>query len=1377
MLLFRLTLLIFLFLSIVNADAQVHQYQFARIDMGKGLSHPMVNDIVKDSNGLMWFATSSGLNRFDGYSIKVYRNIPGDTSSLMVDDVTRVFEGPDGYLWLYSLSGNAVYDPRTDLFYHNTRPFLKSLAITEGLIMSIKKDRDGNFWFVHYNMGLFRYNPATGKTARLVHDNDDSTSVATQRISAIAEDKDGNIWLIHHNGIFEKLDRHSLKIVYRNTDLQQRHSGESFEYNLMIDSDNNIWMFSDKTSGIFYFDPEKKEMELFNTASKAKLSSNFIRSIIQDDRGNVWIGTGLDGINIVDKSNFSITYLRNDEEDDKTVSENSIQSMYKDDEGIVWIGTYKSGISIYHPNIFRFRSYKAQNSGEGGLPFDDVQTLAQDKTGNIWIGTDGGGLIGFNKATNSFRQFLHDRKDPNSLSSNVVISLLATPDNDLWIGTYSGGLNRFDGRAFSHYRHDPSNPKSLGDDNVWEIYADSDNRLWLGTLKNGIDVFDPKKNEFIHYKSGTMNSIRSPYVPAIMEDDRGNMWLGTGYGLDIFNQESNRFIHYLHDIKDPVSISSNRILCIFQDSRGLVWVGTQNGLNLFDWEKEEFRVFRQEDGLRQNIILTIIEDDDHHLWMSTPNGLTRLIVTPSPQGKYSFAFDNYDESDGLIKGSFHENAVLKCADGELVFGGSHGFNIFHPKSIGVDTTKPKIIFTDFRIFNKAVKIRERINDNIILEKAIHYQEEITLGPSNNFFSIEFAALNYFHAEKSKYRYLMQGLHDDWITTDAGHRMATFTNLDAGNYILKVQASNSVGQWTGETAMLNITVLPPFWKSTTAFWLYCVLFISVFVLVRWIIITRERMKFRIEQQEIEVERMQALDEMKARFFTNISHEFLTPLTLILTPIERLLRNSATTEEKTHFELIHRNARRLLNLVNQLLDFRKIEVQKVKLNPSPGDIIQFIRELAYSFSDVSEKKHIRLTFNSAIPGLQMSFDHDKVEKIIFNLLSNAFKFTPEGGQVTVELSFDPEEIFLKIDVADNGIGIPADKLSHIFERFFQNELPASIVNPGSGIGLSIAYEFVKIHGGFITVQSETGKGSRFTVLLPITLHEARITDEEGPALSENIIESVENVTGETGNLKPVLLLVEDSEDFRIYLRDNLKKSYAVIEASNGKLGLEKAIAEIPDIIICDVMMPEMNGVELCRNLKRDPATSHVPVILLTARNSDEQKIEGFQSGADDYITKPFSFEVLQFRIKNLIEKRQRFQKQFGKHLDVKASEIQITSLDEKFIHNAIRVVEDNLSNKDFLVEEMSRLMGMSRVLLYKKMLSLTGKTPTDFIRTIRLQRAAQLLEKSQYTIAEIAYEVGYSDPKYFSKHFKAHYHMLPSVYVASKKNEEQIATDKS
>lgn len=1360
----------FFFLNVVtNLFAQPQDYQFARLDMTYGLSHHLVNDILKDERGFLWFATSSGLNRYDGYGIKVFRNVPGDTSTIRVDDITKIQEAPDGLLWIYSHSGNCIYDPRMEKFIRSTDKVLRRWSVARGLITFIRKDRNGNFWFIHYNQGLFFFDSKSRKTTRLVHDPGESSSIASMEMSSIQEDSKGNVWLVHQDGIFEKLDYKTKKVVYRNDELKRRFNGEKFEYRLMVDQDDDLWIHNDRNYGCFYFNTSTQKIEAINSESKVKLKSNIVRQIVQHDNGLIWIGTDHGGINVVNKKDFSVRYLVADEEDERTLSENSIQCLYKDNEGIIWVGTYKNGVTYYHENIYRFRHYKHQSSRPESLPFNDVNAFAEDKDGNIWIGTNGGGLLHFNRKTNSFRRFTNNPHDQNSLSNNVIVSLLLDHEENLWIGTYYGGLNKFDGRKFTRYTHDPANPRSVGDDNIWEILEDSNHNIWLGTLKGGISVFDRNKNEFYHYRSGDANSIHTPYVPALHEDRNGNMWVGTGYGLEVLDKASGRFTHYLTNPNDPTSISSNGIFSVYEDSRGLVWIGTHGGLNLFDRQTRTFRSFIEKDGLKEKNVLTITEDSQGNLWMSTPSGLSKLTITQDKNNNYQFSFKNYDQSDGLINGAFHENAVLKCSSGELIYGGSNGFNIFQPENIGVDNSRPKVIFTDFQVFNRSVNVGEEINKNVILPAAIGQAEEITLKPANNVFSIEFAALNFFHPEKSKYAYMMEGFNKDWLTTSADERKITFTNLDPGNYTFKVKASNSDGVWSDDMAVLRIKVLPPFWKSNFAFVLYGVFIICALLILRYLAVTRERVKFRIQQERLQAQRMHELDMMKIRFFTNVSHEFRTPLTLILTPLEKLLKHSRDSEEKKQFQVMQRNARRLLNLVNQLLDFRKLEVQEVQLNPSEGDIVSFIRELVYSFADLSEKKHVGLSFNSTVTSLETHFDQDKIEKIVFNLLSNAFKFTPEGGKVSVDLALreDDHSSMLEIKVIDTGIGIPADKISKVFDRFFQNELPASMVNQGNGIGLSITQEFVKIHGGTIDVQSEPGKGSTFTVSLPVTRLEHH--DEL------LVMEEEDDHDRSASVAKPSLLLVEDNEDFRHYLKDNLHKEYHVIEASNGVQGFERAIKNIPDLIVSDIMMPEMDGIELCKKLKADATTSHIPVILLTARAAEDQKIEGFGSGANDYITKPFNFEILESRIRNLIRQHESIQKHFNKHLEIKGSEIQVTSQDEKFVKNAITCVEENLTNKDFSVEELSRQMGMSRVLLYKKILALTGKTPIEFIRVIRLQRAAQLLEKSQFTVSEIAYQVGFNNPKYFAKYFKEEFNALPSAYASEKKEKKVQSQD--
>ncbi|MEJ1237348.1 two-component regulator propeller domain-containing protein [Chryseolinea sp. T2] len=1371
----RYSLLLLVIVTLIGSKclAQSHHYQFGRIDIAKGLSHQTVNDILKDSTGYLWFATASGLNRYDGYSIKVFRTIPGDSTSLGANEINRICEGPNGMLWLFSHAGNNVYNPKTETFIRNTNQMLTEMNIATGLITFIKKDRAGNFWFIHYNQGLYCYKPATKETFRLVPKEGDNGSISSLKMSALEEDSNGHMWLVHQNGTFEKIDPLTMRVVYRNVELRERFGNQLFDYILMIDADNDLWMASDRNFGCFQFEVAENRLTNFNRSSATKLTSNIVKKVVQDNEGKIWIGTENGGVNVIDKNDHSIITLLNDEEDNRSLSENSIHSMLKDRDGIIWLGTYKSGISFYHPDIFRFQMYKYQRSKSNGLPFRDINALAGDALGNLWIGTNGGGLIYFDRAKNSYRQYLHDPSNPHSLSNNVVVSLLLDHENMLWIGTYYGGLNRFDGKQFHHYLHDASNPKTPGDDNAWTIMEDSERNLWLGTLKAGVDVYDRKRNEFYHYKNGEPNSIHTSYVPAIAEDTNGNIWMGTGYGVEMLDRQSGRFIHYLNAPKDSTSISDNGTTSIIQDHRGLIWIGTHSGLNLYNPKTRSFRVYREEDGLGSNYILSLIEDNDHNIWIGTPQGLSKLMIKESsgpqsPEKQAEFSFTNYGESDGLWGSAFHENAAVKLLTGELAFGGLQGFIIFQPNGITEDKTVSNVVFTDFQLFNRSVKIGESRKGDVVLPAAMPYLKEIILKPYNNIFSIGFTALDFFHPEKTKYRYKLDGFNKEWLTTEGSQRSITFTNLDPGDYSFQVLASNSDGGWTAEPATIHIRVLPPFWKSNTALVLYFVFIMGSLLLVRWLTLSRLKMNFRIHHEKLEAQRMHELDTMKIKFFTNVSHEFRTPLTLIITPLEKLIAKSSG-DDVAQLQVINRNARRLLNLVNQLLDFRKVEVQEVKLNTSEGDIVGFIKYLVYSFSDLSEKKNIHLSFTTTVPQLETFFDQDKVEKILFNLLSNAFKFTSEGGNVKVELSLKEKDgdNFLLVKVIDTGIGIPADKHQKIFERFYQNDLPENLVNQGSGIGLSITAEFVKVHGGSIEVESEPGKGSCFTVSLPIT----RLESETVMNYVRNGEEDAELSEAPEQSGKPVILLVEDNEDFRYYLKDNLKSHYTILEAANGKAGVQKAQAVVPDLIVSDIMMPEVHGIDLCKKIRSDVRTSHIPVILLTARAAEEQKIEGFEAGANDYITKPFSFEILQSRIKNLLSQREASQKQFQKHFDVKASNIEVTSLDEKLIKRAIEVVEQNIMEPDFSIENLSQELGMSRVYLYKKLVSLTGKSPLDFVKSIRLQQAAQLLEKSDLNVSEVAYRVGFSNPKYFAKCFKEEYKVLPSAYATSQQSEKK------
>lgn len=1383
----RLTLLVLVLVSLAWESLAVsiaEQYKFSLIDINNGLSHDQVKYFLKDSRGYLWIGTAAGLNRYDGYKLKVFKYDSNDSSSVVGNNITKLFEGPEGRIWVQTTMGSSVYDPKTEKFCNKLDVFLKRYKLPSGAsVEDIVKDKEGNFWFISSGQGITRYNPTTHRSVTLRHSTSGRGSISSNHVSAIGQSSDGNLWVVHQNGVFEKLDGKTLKVVTRNDKIYKKAYRKLFNYALTVDSDNDLWIYSpDNPVGVFFYQSATGSLShLHKNSAQLQLSNNLARGIVESEKEIIWIGTDHGGINVVDKKNFTVHYINHNDEVEKSLAHNSINALYKDDEGIVWIGTFKKGVNYYHKNIIRFPHFKHQASIKESLPYDDINKFVEDEKGNLWIGTNGGGLLYLDRATGTFSRYRHEADNANSLSSDIIVSLLIDKNKQLWIGTYLGGLNRFDGKNFIHYKNDPNNPRSLSDDSVWELFEDSKGNLWIGTLHGGLELFDPKTNGFRHSRVNEGEfPIHCDYLSSITEDNRGNIWVGGGFGIDVLNKETGKSTYFSHDPKNPKSLISNNIMSIHRDKNNNIWIGTTEGLDLYDESKNTFHHFTVEDGLPSNTIVSILEDDKNNLWLSTSNGLSNVILNSKKEnnGKLVVNFRNYDERDGLQGKAFNENAACRTSRGELIFGGSNGFNLFYPNSLEKNEKAPKVVLSDLQLFNKSIEIGKETNGRTILANALSETEHITLKPDENAFSIEFAALNFFHPEKNIYKYKLEGFDKKWHTATDGIRKVTYTNLDPGEYIFRVIASNNDGVWNNEGTSLKITVLAPFWRTRLAYALYVLFAIGILIIIRKVELQKARMSFLLEQERRESRHMHELDLMKIRFFTNVSHEFRTPLTLILAPIEKLLKSTNDPDQQKQFEMINRNAKRLLNLVNQLLDFRKLEVEDVKLYLSEGNIVKFIRESVNSFTDLSEKKNITLSFSSASEELQASFDMDKLGKILFNLLSNAFKFTPENGRIEVNVNcFENDSSsdgikLVEIKVKDTGIGIPKEKHEKIFERFFTSETPNSVINQGSGIGLAITKEFVKIHGGMITVDSEPERGSCFTVTLPVKV-------VASPTVAKPVKEPEEELVVVNKHEKPfsakgfdsvpVVLLVEDNEDFRLYLKDSLGVHFSIIEAKNGQEGWQKALACMPDLIVSDLMMPELNGIDFCKKIKKDQRTTHIPFVLLTAHKAEEIKLKGLDIGANDFISKPFNFELLLSRLKNLITQRQLLQKAYGKKISVETSKTDIVSLDDKLIQNAIKVVEKNLSDPEFSVEILSKELGMSRVHLYKKMVALTGTSPVEFIRKIRLQRAVQLLDESQLTVAEVAYQVGFNNRKYFTKYFKEEYKVLPSMYLESKKNE--------
>lgn len=1318
----------------------------------------------------MWFGTIAGLNRYDGYTFKTFTHNVNDSLSLADNYVQRIFGLPGNKLFIGSRKANSIYDPGKENF-SNAEKYFSAAGLPGGTIVSIV-NTGPYYWFLFADSGLYKMQP-DGKILKFPGSNFPGSVVTDVK----ADSKD-NLVIVRNSGIVEKIDSRSNKLIFRSDAISKTLNKELYSFSLFVDRQDDIWLYLPAIPfGTIYYNSITKEVKRFTNENNI-LNNDIVSGIVQDDKNNIWIGTDHGGINIIDKNAFTTSYLKNVEGDNTSLSQNVITSLYKDDLGIIWMGTYKRGINYYHENISKFPLYRHQPGNNASLTYDDVNRFVEDSKGNMWIGTNGGGLIYFDRQHNTFKQYRHEANNSNSISNDVIVSLLIDHEQKLWIGTYFGGLDCFDGKYFKHYRHNNTDPNSLAEDRIWELYEDDNHHLWIGTYNGGLDRFDREKNIFYHYKKGA-NALSSNYISSFTADKQGNLWVGTDAGIDVLSKSTGEFLHYNAASN---SIANDDVISLLRDNQDNIWIGTRNGLSVFNATSNRFQTFNTKNGLPDNSVLNIIQDNTGNIWISTPRGLSK-ITAQNGNGIIRITCKNYDELDGLQNRDFNENAAYKTRAGELVFGGASGFNLFHPSSIKENKNIPGIVFTDFQLYNNTLSIGEQYNDHVILSQAISETKEITLGYNENSFSIAFAALSFDNTEKNQYAYMLEDFNKDWLITSAATRRATYTNLDPGEYIFRVKASNDDGVWNSEGISLRIHILPPFWQTPLAYTLYVLALIAILFFARRLVIQRARMRFALEQERKEAHRLHELDMMKIKFLTNVSHEFRTPLSLILTPLDKIVKNTQDPGQKKHFLLIHRNARRLLNLVNQLLDFRKMEVQELTLNPSEGDVTKFIQEISYSFTDMAEKKNIQFFYTSNKEHLLTSFDHDKLERILFNLLSNAFKFTPEYGNVTVDVFTEEkdEDAIVHIKVKDSGIGIPKEKQEKIFERFFQNETPETIINQGSGIGLAITKEFVRMYNGTIQVESVVNNGTCFTISLPFKKLASAAIDNSPLSLNGNHVmqenaepcneeEKVTVLKSRNGkSKKQTILIVEDNEDFRFYLKDNLRHLFNVCEAINGKEGWQKTLTNYPELIVTDISMPLMNGIELCHKIKTDPRTKHIPVIILTALTGEDKHLKSLEIGAADYITKPFNFEIMLSRINNILEQQQSLKKALIKHAEAKPSEIKVPSGDAKFIQQVMEVIEKNLSNPDFSVEELSRELYISRVAMYKRIFNLSGKSPLDFIRFIRLQRAAQLLEKTELTVSEVAYEVGFNNPKYFAKFFKAEYNIVPSAYQAEKKRQ--------
>lgn len=1374
-----LALLVVLILS-KSTKAEENIYQFSCLDIANGLSDNQVNAIYKDRTGFIWIGTMMGLNRYDGQNFKIFRHNSKDSTTLLNDYIINIFEGPEKYLWIETGKGFCIYNPVSEKFERLNQKHFKKYDVPLGEVRAIKTDNIGRLYFDMMDRGIFCYDAKSKKTTLI---SNLSGQLYSTDISNFTNDTQGNLWIIYRNGVLDKFDLKKHKVVNRYFTIKNRLKGEEASFGLKAGSEGEIFIYNfSKPFGLFYLN---RTDSLFRHIGKGRdnggLNSDNVSELLDDKEGNIWVGTDHGGINIINKKTGKVSYILSDERNKRSLPQNTIRVLYRDNDELIWIGTYKKGLGYYHKSIFKFPadSYVSKVNAT----YKDINCFAEDKQGNLWIGTNDSGLLFLNRATGEIKSFRHNPNNKNSLSSDIVVRLCIDHNGIVWIGTYLGGLDAFDGTNFTHYRHN-QNPGSLADDRIFALLEDSSHRLWVGTLSGGLDLFEPNSKTFRHFNPGVDPNLYSYNILDICEDRNKNIWVGTAFGLYKLDSKTLTFTGYLSNENDSNSLIINYINSICEDSRGWLWLGTREGISIYNPATGKFRNLSEESGLPENTIFELQEDENHNMWYSSSNGLYKISV--SEQGSaVKFSYCRYNETDGLQGRQFNSNAALKTKRGELIFGGASGFNIFRAGAIDHQNHHAPLVLTELDMFNRRIAVGDSINGRTILSQSITQSEELVLRHKENVFSLEFALLDFYNSNRVTYKYNLEGFDKRWLSVPANLRKATFTNLDPGSYIFHVKAFVGDNPVPINGGQIKITILPPFWRSNWAYFLYICVFGSLLWYIRNRGINKLKRKFALEQERTqarqlieqerkEAQRRQELDFLKIKFLTNLSHEFRTPISLILAPLDKLLESKGK-ESYGQLSMIKRNARRLLNLVNQLLDFRKMEEHELKLNKSDGDLVAFVKEASDSFWDLAERKQIQLSFSSTVEQLKVSFDQDKIERVIFNLLSNAFKFTTAGGKVSVELTQLPttageDLILVEIRIIDTGIGIPKDKQEKIFERFFQNENSSAILNQGTGIGLSITEEFVRMHNGEITVESTPGEGTCFTVHLRFSSSSVAIEPPTQAESENNNRESFPVTDARKRKMNaPVILLIEDNDDFRFYLKDNLKSSFKILEAVNGREGWQKALASHPQLIVSDINMPEMDGVELSKKLKSDKRTKHIPVILLTALTGEREQLKGLSTGANDYMTKPFNFEILHSKIKNLLTLHQTFKKTYSRQINVKAPELDVESGDVVFVNKMLKYIEDNLHNPQLSVEDLSQHLGQSRVSLYKKCLNITGKTPVDFIRTVKLEKAVALMEKSDKTIAEICYTVGFSTPNYFAKSFRAKYNMLPSEYRTLKRDQ--------
>ncbi|MEO9872360.1 hybrid sensor histidine kinase/response regulator transcription factor [Ekhidna sp.] len=1301
---------------------------FKNFNVEDGLSYSLVFEIIKDQYGFMWFGTTDGLNKFDGYEFTVYQNIPGDTTSLPDNSIWGLLEDSKGNIWIGTDGGGlSFFNREKETFYTYKHDADNPNSLVHNSVNSIIEDRTGALWIGTFGGGI-SHESSPGVFENFVHNEEDTTSLSHNFVHQIFEDQDGQIWAGTKSGLnlFDPITRSFKRITRDKYDLENDNV-------LSIAQDKNglLWLGTWE-AGLISFN---KESDIFTSYTLTEELNNRVAYVTVDSDNTVWAGYVGGGLISIDESNTLSTSI-NDPQNSSSIANNSVWMIYEDDLKNIWVGT-EGGVSVFNLNQKPINALTASDLSPA-FRSNVITSFSETQEGILFSTEAEVGL----QTKESVKKII---EVPD------IWSMLHSTGNEIWVSSYGHGVFRYD----ANYKliHNYLNPINKSIENATYLFEDKSGIVWIGTFGEGLFSYDPKADYFMFYALLDSGNHDSPPVLNMIDESNGTLWIGTyNKGLIKLNVEKGLIERIDTESKTP--ISHNTVLSLHLDQEGFLWIGTDGGgLNCLNTKTGMVTLKTTHDGLPSNVILGILEDDDKNLWLSTNSGISKFNTQLS-------SFVNYDQSHGLASKGFNPDAFFKDSSGQFFFGSGNGFNFFHPDSIRPSTYFPPVFFSDFKVLNKSVHLAEGL-----LNKHINLVETISLNYKQNFFTLNFAALEYFAPEKIDYAYQLDGFSSDWIYTPASNRQATFTNLDHGEYTLNVKASNSDGFWGDNIKSTRLVILPPPWKTWWAYALYGVSFIAVsFAMVRMINV-RQQLKSSLRLEQLERKKMEEIDHLKSRFFAGISHEFRTPLTLISSPIDQLIRKFKSNHEvRWPLELVKRNADRLLRQINQLLDLSKIEAGKLRLQVSKSDIINWVKITASSFESKAANEDIDFSVSLPEEPIVMFYDKNKVEQVLINLLSNAFKHTNPGGNIRLSVAHSNSNIAL--EVANDGLEIPKEYQEKIFGRFYQIGQTKRPVE-GSGIGLALVKEFIELHHGSVEVR-RVDPWTVFALSIPssdsayveddrVTIEDTEVfkairqQDEENEPLGKQI-EGTEEL--------PTLLIVEDNLDLRSYMALQLAKEYEVIQAVNGQEGLEVANSQIPDLIITDLMMPEMDGIEMLQKIRIDHKTNHIPIIMLTAKAEKESRLEGLEKGADHYLNKPFDVEELIIRCRSLLHQRRRIREHYHSEFLINPKAEDIPSMNDLFLEQAVDVIESHLSNHEFSVDQFAKELAMSRVQLHRKMKAIIGCSASEFLRHYRLKKAFRLLKKKTGSVSQIAYSVGFNNLSYFTKAFKEVYHKNPS-----------------